>query len=324
MHDTGTGPDVLRFDGRVAVVTGAGRGLGRAYAHLLAARGAQVVVNDPGVGVDGRATGEDPAAEVVREIVEAGGVAVADRHSVAEEASGAAIIDTALEAFGRIDVLVNNAGAARLVDGPDELTDAHLDLTIRTHLYGCFHTIRRAWPVMRAQRYGRICNISSSTMLGVENSWDYPAAKGGIFALTRSLAVVGRAHGIMVNTMMPMAYTRPMHTYPNDAVRQWMETSFRADQVAPAVAFLVHESVPCTGEALTAGAGRVARVVMAVAPGWHRADGALTPEDVAAHWDEITDESSLVVVRTSRDEIALYSGDTTWRGGGYDGGAASR
>ena len=98
MHDTGTGPDVLRFDGRVAVVTGAGRGLGRAYAHLLAARGAQVVVNDPGVGVDGRATGEDPAAEVVREIVEAGGVAVADRHSVAEEASGAAIIDTALEA----------------------------------------------------------------------------------------------------------------------------------------------------------------------------------------------------------------------------------
>lgn len=173
--------------------------------------------------------------------------------------------------------------AARLVAGPDELTDAHLDLTIRTHLYGCFHPIRRAWPVMRAQRYGRICNISSSTMLGVENSWDYPAAKGGIFALTRSLAVVGRAHGIMVNTMMPMAYTRPMHTYPNDAVRQWMEAGFRAEQVAP---------------------------------GWHRADGALTPEDVAAHWDEITDESSLVVVQTSRDEIALYSGDTTWRGGG--------
>lgn len=309
--------DELRFDGRVAVVTGAGRGLGRAYARLLAARGAHVVVNDPGVSVDGRTTAEDPAASVVQEILDAGGVAVVDRHSVADEAGGAAIVDTALEAFGRIDVLVNNAGAARLVDGPEHLTDAHLDLTIRTHLYGCFHTVRRAWPVMKAQGYGRICNISSSTMLGVENSWDYPAAKGGIFALTRSLAVIGRPLGILVNTMMPMAYTRPMHSYANDAVRTWMEASFRAEQVAPAVAYLVHESVPCTGETLTAGAGRVARVVMAVAPGYHRADGDLTIEDVAAHWDEITDETRLAVVRTSRDEIALYQGDTAWSGGGY-------
>ena len=309
--------DELRFDGRVAVVTGAGRGLGRAYAMLLAARGAAVVVNDPGVGVDGRPTLEDPAAAVVAEIVAGGGRAVADRHSVAEGAGGTAIVEHALDAFGRIDILVNNAGAARLVGGPDLLTDEDLDLTIRTHLYGCFHTIRRAWPVMVEQGYGRICNISSSTMLGVENSWDYPAAKGGIFALSRSLAIVGERHGIRVNTMMPMAYTRPMHDYPNEAVRQWMEASFRAEQVAPAVAFLVHESVPCTGETITAGAGRVARVVMAVAPGWQRRDGDLTIEDVAGHWSEITDATGMVVVATSRDEIALYSGDTAWSGGGY-------
>lgn len=307
----------LRFDGRVAVVTGAGRGLGRAYAELLAARGAHVVVNDIGVAVDGRPLDEDPAAEVVAAIVAAGGSAVADRHSVADEAGGAAVIDTALDAFGRIDVLVNNAGAQRLVPGPEHLTDAILDSTIRTHLYGCFHTIRRAWPLMKAQGYGRICNISSSTMLGVENSWDYPAAKGGIFGLTRSLAIVGKAHGITVNAMMPMAYTRPMHDYPNEPIRQWMQASFRADQVAPAVAFLVHESVPCTGETLTAGAGRVARVVIAVNPGFQRADGALTVEDVAEQWDAIVDESTMRVVRTSRDETALYTGDAAWHGGGY-------
>jgi len=193
----------LRFDGRVAVVTGAGRGLGRAYAELLASLGARVVVNDIGVDVDGSPLAEDPASEVVAGIVAAGGTAVVDHHSVATEEGGAAIVDTALDAFGRIDVLVNNAGAQRLVDGPEHVTDEILDMTIRTHLYGCFHTVRRAWPLMAAQGYGRICNISSSTMLGIENSWDYPAAKGGIFALTRSLAIVGAPLGITINSMMP-------------------------------------------------------------------------------------------------------------------------
>jgi NAD(P)-dependent dehydrogenase (short-subunit alcohol dehydrogenase family) len=214
-------------------------------------------------------------------------------------------------------VLVNNAGAARLADSPADITDEGLDLTIRTHLYGCFHTIRRAWPVMEEQQYGRICNISSSTALGVENSWDYPAAKAGVLGLTRSLAVVGARHGITINALMPMAYTRPMHDYRNEAVRLWMQKSFPASQVAPALAYLVHESVPCNGETLTAGAGRVARVCFAVAPGY-QAVGDLTIEDVAAHWDRITDESGMVVVRTSRDEIALYSGETAWGGGGYD------
>lgn len=307
----------LRFDGRVAVVTGAGRGLGRAYAELLAARGAQVVVNDIGVAVDGAPLAEDPASEVVAGIVAAGGAAVADHHSVATEEGGAAIVDTALDAFGRIDIVVNNAGAQHLVDGPEHLTDALIDMTVRTHLYGCFHIVRRAWPLMAAQGYGRICNISSSTMLGVETAWDYPAAKGGIFALTRSLAIVGTPLGITVNALMPMAYTRPMHDYPNEAIRQWMEASFRAEYVAPAVAYLVHESVPCTGETLTAGAGRVARVVIAVNPGYQRPDRELTLEDVAAHWDEIVDESTIRVVQTSRDEIALYTGDAAWGGGGY-------
>jgi NAD(P)-dependent dehydrogenase (short-subunit alcohol dehydrogenase family) len=309
----------LRFDGQVAVITGAGRGLGRAYAELLASRGARVVVNDTGVSVAGGSTDEDPASEVVDAINASGGEAIADHHSVAEAAGGAAIVERALDQWGRIDILVNNAGAAQLADSPADITDEGLELTVRTHLFGCFHTIRRAWPAMTAQRYGRICNVSSSTALGVENSWDYPAAKAGVIGLTRSLAVVGTRDGITVNALMPMAYTRPMHTYRNDAIREWMRASFPAEQVAPALAFLVHESVPCTGETITAGAGRVARVCFAVAPGYQKPsqEGPLTIEDVASHWDTVTDESDLVVVRTSRDEIALYSGDTSWAGGGY-------
>jgi NAD(P)-dependent dehydrogenase (short-subunit alcohol dehydrogenase family) len=306
----------LRFDDRVAVITGAGRGLGRAYAELLAARGAKVLVNDNGVTVGGSATDEDPASSTVAAIVAAGGEAEADTHSVATPEGGRAIVEHALDRWGRIDVLVNNAGAARLADGPADITDEGLELTLRTHLFGCFHTIRRAWPVMESQGYGRICNISSSTALGVENSWDYPAAKAGVLGLTRSLAVVGARHGITVNALMPMAYTRPMHDYRNEAVRDWMAQSFPVEQVAPALAFLVHESVPCNGETLTAGAGRVARVCFSVAPGF-QAPGQLTIEDVAANWDRITDASSMVVVQTSRDEIALYRGETAWLGGGY-------
>jgi NAD(P)-dependent dehydrogenase (short-subunit alcohol dehydrogenase family) len=308
--------DELRFDDRVAVITGAGRGLGRAYATLLAARGAKVLVNDTGVSVAGTGTDEAPAAEAVAAIVAAGGEAAEDTNSVATSEGGRAIVEHALDRWGRIDILVNNAGAARLADSPADITDEGLELTMRTHLFGCFHTIRRAWPEMVAQGYGRICNISSSTALGVENSWDYPAAKAGVLGLTRSLAVVGARHGIIVNALMPMAYTRPMHDYKNEAVREWMHQSFPVEQVAPALAFLVHESVPCNGETLTAGAGRVARVCFAVVPGYHK-QGQLTMEDVAAHWADITDASKLVVMRDSRDEIALYAGDTSWQGGGY-------
>jgi NAD(P)-dependent dehydrogenase (short-subunit alcohol dehydrogenase family) len=307
---------VLRFDGRVAIVTGGGRGLGRAYAELLASRGAKVVVNDLGVSVGGDATAEDPATEVVAAIRAAGGEAVADTSSVATADGGRAIVRRALDTWGRVDVLVNNAGAARLADSPADITDEGLDLTLRTHLYGCFHTIRPAWRVMCEQGYGRICNVSSSTALGIENSWDYPAAKAGVLGLTRSLAVVGTRHGITVNALMPMAYTRPMHDYRNEPIRNWMRDSFPVEQVAPALAYLVHESVPCTGETLTAGAGRVARVCFAVTPG-HQQRDTLTIEDVAAHWDTIVDGSNLTVVRDSRDEIALYSGDAAWSGGGY-------
>jgi NAD(P)-dependent dehydrogenase (short-subunit alcohol dehydrogenase family) len=195
-----------------------------------------------------------------------------------------------------------------------------MHLTVRTHLMGTMWTCRRAWPVMVSQGYGRIVNTSSATMLGVKNSWDYPAAKGGVLGFTRSLAVTAQPHGIKVNAIMPMAYTRPMHSYPDTAIREWMAASFAASQVAPLVAFLAHESVPCTGEVFAVGAGRCALVAIVAAPGFQKADGALTIEDVAANWATVTDLSDARLMRHSRDESAMYRGTAQWRGSnaGYD------
>jgi NAD(P)-dependent dehydrogenase (short-subunit alcohol dehydrogenase family) len=312
--------DEVRFDGAVAVVTGAGRGIGREEALLLGARGARVVVNDWGRTGDGKATLEHVAEEVACAIRDAGGIAVADTNDVGTPEGAAAVVDHAVEEWGRLDVLVNNAGAATVAPDPASMTDAGIELTIRTHLLATIWTCRRAWPVMASQGGGRIVNTSSSTMLGVQNSWDYPAAKGGVLGLSRSLAVTGKPLGIAVNVIMPMAYTRPMHSYPNVEVREWMKASFPAAQIAPLVAYLAHDTVPCTGECFAVGAGRAARVVISAAPGYQREDGALTIEDVRDHWDTITDVSDAVLMRHGRDESAMYRGKATWSGSdaGYE------
>jgi NAD(P)-dependent dehydrogenase (short-subunit alcohol dehydrogenase family) len=159
---------------------------------------------------------------------------------------------------------------------------------------------------MVQQGYGRIVNTASAMALGVPNTWDYPAAKGGVLAYSRSLAVTGRPDGIIANVIMPMAYTRTLHDYPNEAVRSWMEANFTPEQVAPAVAFLAHEDVPCTGECFAVGAGRVARIAIVGAPGFQRVDGELTIEDVRDHWDTVTDLSDAHLLASSRDESAMY------------------
>jgi NAD(P)-dependent dehydrogenase (short-subunit alcohol dehydrogenase family) len=315
----GTGTE-LRFDDRVAVVTGAGRGIGREEAKLLAARGAKVVVNDWGRTGDGRATLDHVAEEVVAEIRAEGGDAVADMNDVGTAEGAGAVVEHALDQWGRIDVLVNNAGAAIVARSPDELTDSGIEFTVRTHLLSTIWTCRRAWPVMVGQGHGRIVNTSSATMLGVKNSWDYHAAKGGVLGFTRSLAVTGKPLGVTVNAIMPMAYTRPMHRYPDVEVREWMAANFPASEIAPLVAYLSHDDVPCTGECFAVGAGRAARVAIVAAPGYQREDGPLTLEDVRDHWDEVVDLSDPVVMRNSRDETAMYRGRATWSGSnaGYE------
>jgi NAD(P)-dependent dehydrogenase (short-subunit alcohol dehydrogenase family) len=306
--------DELRFDGKVAVVTGAGGGIGAGEARLLAARGARVVVNDWGRGFSADLADDGGALDVVTEICDAGGEAVVDAHDVGTADGAGAIIERALGEWGRIDILVNNAGAARLAESPGAMTDDGIDLAVRTHLLGTIWACRRAWPEMAAQGGGRIVNTASATMLGVVNSWDYPAAKGGVFGFSRSLAVTGKPFGIRVNTIMPMAYTRPMHDYPNEEVRTWMASAFPASAVAPLVAYLAHDDVPCTGECFAVGAGRAARVAVVAAQGYQGADPAVTTEEFRDHWDEVMDLSDAALMRSGRDESALYRGAAQWSG----------
>ncbi len=197
----------LRFDGRVAVVTGAGRGLGRAYAHLLAARGASVVVNDLGSATDGAGADEGPAHRVVAEILAAGGVASADTNSVSTTSGAEAIIAGAVEQFGRVDIVVNNAGIVRWAGMPAADADnlqSHLDV----HLLGSFNVSRAAWPHMVAQGHGRIVMTTSTGMLGLPANLSYAAAKSGLIGMSRSMRISGAKHDIKTNLIAPAAFTR--------------------------------------------------------------------------------------------------------------------
>jgi len=197
---------------KVAIVTGSGRGIGRAHAIALAAEGAKVVVNDPGVERDGTGGTQAPAADVVALIRENGGEAVADYHSVADFGQAAAIVDTAVEHYGRLDILVNNAGISR--DGLfHQINESDFDAVVGTHLKGTFNTCRHAIPVMMEQGYGRIINTASSQWRNPEGRLIYGAAKGAIVSLTWDLAFELRNHGITVNAVAPMAQTRAFDDY---------------------------------------------------------------------------------------------------------------
>ena len=259
--------DELRFDGRVAVVTGAANGLGRAHALELAARGASVVANDLGGDLDGRNGSSGPADAVAREIRDLGGDAVASAESVVPPEGGEAIVQTALDAFGRLDVVVNNAGVldtAGFLDAADE----HIDRTIATHVRGAFSVTRPALRVMVEQRYGRIVNTSSGAVLGAGVGLAYQAGKSAMIAFTRALAVIGADVGIQANAILPTALTRMTDSIPDEAFRDFMERRFRPSAVSAAVAMLAHESVAVTGECFLAGGGRLARLFLGVTDGF--------------------------------------------------------
>jgi NAD(P)-dependent dehydrogenase (short-subunit alcohol dehydrogenase family) len=283
--------DGYRFDGRVAVVTGAGRGIGRAHARLLAALGASVVVNDLGGSMTGRGADTGPAADVVGEIAAAGGVASADGNDVSTADGAGALIAAAVEHFGRVDAVVNNAGIIRWADFP-EADAENVERHLAVHVLGSFHTARAAWPHFVEQGYGRIVNTTSSGMFGLPNNVGYATAKAGVVGLTRSLATAGAAHGIRCNLVAPAAFTRMAGAAADDSA---MATTMAPELVAPMVAFLAHEDCPVTGEIYSAGAGRFARIFLAQAEGYVDTTGAPTVDDVAAHWDEINDESAYTV-----------------------------
>ncbi|WP_207946452.1 SDR family NAD(P)-dependent oxidoreductase [Actinomadura sp. 7K507] len=274
----------LRFDGRVAVVTGSGRGLGRAYALLLASRGARVVVNDPGGGLRGDGADAGPADEVVREIKAAGGEAVACTETVATSAGGTAIVEAALDHFGRIDVLVHNAGNHR--PAPlTEMTYEDLNAVLDVHLRGAFHVVRAAFPRMREAGYGRVVLTSSiGGLYGNHRVANYAMAKAGVIGLSNVVALEGADAGVKCNVIVPAAVTRMAGGIDTSAY-----PPMEPELAAPAVGWLAHESCSITGEMLVSIAGRVARAFVAETPGVYRPSW--TIEQVGERIDAIRDTS---------------------------------
>lgn len=289
---------MLGFEGRVAVVTGSGGGLGRAHALELARRGAAVVVNDLGVDLSGDGGDLGPADRVVREIRDAGGEAIADTNSIATVEGGEAVIDSAVEAFGRVDIVVNNAGILRDKTFHNT-TSAELDPVLGVHLAGAFNVTRPAWRRMREQGYGRVIVTSSSAGLwGNFGQSAYGAAKMGLVGLIKVLAQEGRRYSIHANAIAPMARTRMTEGMTGD-----LEELLGPERVAPVVSYLAHESCQLTGEILSVAAGRVARVFIGVTDGYY--DPELTAESVAEHLDEITDTTTFEVPGSSGDEVTI-------------------
>jgi NAD(P)-dependent dehydrogenase (short-subunit alcohol dehydrogenase family) len=295
-----------RFDGRIAVVTGAGRGIGRAHALLLAERGATVVVNDLGGSMQGDGSDTVVAVGVAGEIVDAGGTALADHNDVATPAGAQALIETTLEQFGRLDILINNAGIIRWA-GPLDADPENLASHLAVHVAGSFNTTRSAWPHMIEQGYGRIVMTTSTGMFGLPTNLSYATAKAGVVGLTRSLSTAGRAHGIKINLIAPAAFTRMAgQSTENSSGEESETTSMSPELVAPMVAFLAHESCPVSGEIYAAGAGRFARLFIASTPGYVHPTVGPTIEDVAEHWATINDESDYYVPRDLLDWSSAF------------------
>jgi NAD(P)-dependent dehydrogenase (short-subunit alcohol dehydrogenase family) len=274
-------PD-LRFDDRVAVITGAGRGLGRAYARLLGSKGARVVVNDPGSAIPGGGVDAGPARDVVQEIQAAGGAAVSCTDSVATPAGGKAIIEAALDHYGRIDILIHNAGNVRRAS-LKEMTQDDVDAVIDVHLRGAFHVVRPAFPRMCKANYGRVVLTSSiGGIYGNKLVANYCASKAGLIGLSNAVALEGADEGVKSNVIVPAAVTR---------LSEGVDTSafppMPPELVAPVVAWLAHESCSVTGEMLIAAAGRVARAFIAETRGVYHPSW--TIEQVAEEMPAIRD-----------------------------------
>lgn len=280
----------LRFDGKVAVITGAGRGLGRGYAEFLASRGARVVVNNrirPGTEAD-----TPVAEETVAAIVQAGGTAVADTSDVGTKNGAQQVVATAIEHFGQVDIVINNAGIVHFYKFED-YPDDEFEHMLSVQLGASWHLTRAAWPHMIAQGYGRVINtVSRGAFFGDPQGAAYAASKGAAYGLTRALAVEGEPHGIRVNAISPTAWT-PLYQRAPDVSperRALLERDFTVDRVAPVVALLAHESCDFSGQVLGAAGEHVSRMYIAQTVGV-RFESTPSPEDVGSALPEIWDES---------------------------------
>ncbi|MEV4382465.1 SDR family oxidoreductase [Streptosporangium sp. NPDC049644] len=282
----------LRFDGRVAVITGAGHGLGRSHALSLAERGAKVVVNDLGGALDGTGASTGPAAEVVELIRKNGGEAAASTDNVATPEGAKAIVQTAIDAFGRLDIVVNNAGILRDKSFGKMSVEA-FDQVLAVHVRGSFLVSREAFPYLKEQGYGRIVNTSSPAgLFGNFGQANYSTAKMGLVGLTKTLGIEGARAGIKANAIAPVAWTR----MTEELLPAEFEAKFTAERVSALVTFLAHEACETSGEVFSVGGGRIARVFVAEGPGWRQDDH--TVEDIRDNWQAILAEQPYLTPTT--------------------------
>jgi NAD(P)-dependent dehydrogenase (short-subunit alcohol dehydrogenase family) len=302
--------DQLRFDNKVAIITGGGNGVGRAHALMFASRGARVVVNDIGVGVDGNGASAVVAQRVVDEINARGGEAIASLDSVADEQSAAQILQSALDAWGRVDILVNNAG----VLDTSELTATNQtrdERVLGTHLQGTINVTRAVWDTMVAQGGGTVVSTSSAAIFGSPVGLAYQSAKGGVLAFTRGLATAGRPHSIRVNAVLPTAFTRMTDSIPDPSFNDFMRDTFTPERIAAFVGALAHDSCGVTGEAFLVGGGRVARLVLGVTQGVVLDDP--TPESFREHFDSVMANEGVVFPKDRIEEFQSYLGRLGFR-----------
>lgn len=294
----------IRFDNRVAIVTGAGNGLGRAHALLLASRGARVVVNDPGGAVDGKGGDHAAADKVVAEIKAAGGQAVPNYDSVADAKSAANIVKTAVDSFGTVDIVVNNAGVLRDKTFHN-MTVEDFDFVVKVHFLGTAYVTHAAWPIMRAKAYGRVVVTSSNSgIYGNFGQSNYGGAKLAVVGFMNALRLEGQKYNVLVNALAPVAGTRMTESLMTPEMVARLDPAL----VSPMVAYLCSEQCQRTGEIWSAGAGYFARIEYREAPGVRIEGRAPTVEDVAENIDKIADLSNSKVYRTSSEEVAAVVG----------------
>jgi NAD(P)-dependent dehydrogenase (short-subunit alcohol dehydrogenase family) len=294
----------ISFAGQVAIVTGAAGSIGRAIAIELVRRGASVVVNDYGGDTFGRNGGVDRAEAVAAELRGLGGKAVANSTPVGTAEAARSIVKSALEAFGRIDILASSAGITLpglFTQPSDDAVEAHF----RANLLGPYALLREVWPVMQRQRYGRVLHTSSNAALGIGANAPYATTKAGLIGLTLDTAIEGREHDIHVNAMMPVSYSRMIEQIPDPKYVDWFRKHFPPEKVAAAAAFLLSRECDFSGRVLDVGGGRAARVAFAMNEGWF--DAAITAEKMQDHLSEVLDMQAARAVDGQASAMMPYN-----------------
>ena len=288
----------VTFEGKVAIVTGAGGGLGRSHALTLAERGARVVVNDLGGNTDGTGAGTSMADLVVKEITEAGGEAVASYDSVSTPEGGAAIVQAAVDAFGTVDIVINNAGILRDKSFA-KIEPADFDILIDVHLRGAFHVSQPAFKVMKEHGFGRFVHTTSAAgLFGNFGQGNYAAAKTGLIGLSNVLAIEGAKNNITSNVIAPIAKSR----LTEDLLGP-LADALQPELVTPLVVYLASPQCSITHEIYSVGGGRIARVFLGLTPGWVQEKGkGITPEDVADRIEQIRATDGFIIPGSVAEE----------------------